>query len=89
MLVHVVLVFCGLRYVEISLLIGLGNLDCLENELDSQKYDDTLPCNHPNQESCQLVCRVLQVDDNLGLLLDLHIGQQKFLRLLSPSYKEQ
>lgn len=36
-LVHVVLVFCGLRYVEISLLIGTGNSDCSEKELDSQK----------------------------------------------------
>lgn len=85
-LVYVVLVFCGFRYVEIPLLIGAGNLAHSESELDSllpPKNNDTTSCNPPNEESCELVCRILWVDDSLGLLLHLHMKQQKFLRQLA------
>lgn len=64
MIVHVVLVFHDCRYVETPLLIGAGDLDYLESELDSKKpqqHDSTPP-------NLELVPGIPWVDDNLWIL---------------------
>lgn len=50
-LVHVVLVFCGLRY---PLLIGAGNLHRTENKVDSQKKKTLLPTVSPTKNPMNL-----------------------------------